>query len=234
MLDVIVYENNNISFKNDIEIINAALMNVDIDCCVYKYEEYRSDVNAFKIFIVNIDANSNYGLKLAKLIRNKYHNSMIILMSDNNKNDYDICKYHLMVFDFIDKTDNYKNRLKDDLLQIVDKFYNDFSFIFKYNRVIYRLPYSSINYIEKETNIKRCIIHTINGNYYIVSTIGELFKNLNNKFIRTHQSCIVNVDNIKALDCKSNSIIFNNEDGTSLLNENAKKQLKELMIMKRC
>ena len=37
-------------------------------------------------------------------------------------------------------------------------------FIFSYKRNIYRIPYNDINYIEKESNIKRCIIHTIKDN----------------------------------------------------------------------
>ena len=225
MLDVIVYEDDNISLKKDIRLVRKILENTRISYDVYKYKDYINSSEVFKIFIVYIDNNKD--LETAKIIRDRYFDSVIILVTCDNNSD--IYNYHLMAFDHLVRNNDYENNLRNDLLEIIDKFGNEASFIFKYKRTIYRLPCGSINYIEKETNMKRCIIHTKNGNYYIVGTIANIFKKLNCKFIKTHQSCIVNVSNIKALDCGNNVIIFDNDDTTSLVNEVAKKKIKEWM-----
>ncbi len=100
-------------------------------------------------------------------------------------------------------------------------------FIFSYKRNIYRIPYNDINYIEKESNIKRCIIHTIKDNYYISQPITKLEKELKDMFIKTHQSCIINVNNIKEIT--KNQIKFYNNDITNLINKNMKGKLLDLL-----
>lgn len=226
MLDVVFYENDKVSLQKDIKVVNQGLMNIDIDYHISLLTNYNNGLDNFKLFIINVD---NNGLELAKLVRDKYADGIILLLTDNDTYS-DISKYHLMFFDYIVRCDNYEDRLKRSLLEIIDKFYCNMAFTFKYNYAVYRLPYKSINYIEKETNIKRCIIHTENDNYYIISTIDNLLQKLGGKFIKTHQSCIVNTRNIKALDSINNSIVFNNGDMVSLINDSAKRKIKEWMI----
>ena len=97
---------------------------------------------------------------------------------------------------------------------------------FTYNHVVYRIPYNSIYYIEKEPLIKRCIIYTTNGKFFISRSINWLENVLEYGFIRTHQSCIVNIDNIKNIDFVSNVITFKNGMSTNLLANKKKKEVK--------
>lgn len=100
-------------------------------------------------------------------------------------------------------------------------------FIFSYKRNIYIIPYKDINYIEKESNIKRCIIHTIQDDYYISSPITKLEEELINNFIKAHQSCIINLNNIKEIT--KNEIKFYNDDKTNLINKKMRNKIIELL-----
>ena len=102
-------------------------------------------------------------------------------------------------------------------------------FTFMYNHVLYRIPYEDINYIEKELQIKRCIIHTIEKDYYIVNSINNINDNLVGMFIKTSQSCIINFMNVRNVDCANNLVYFKNGDTTSLITNKMKKIIKEYM-----
>ncbi len=104
-------------------------------------------------------------------------------------------------------------------------------FIFSYKRNIYRIPYDDINYIEKESNIKRCIIHTIKDNYYISLPITKLEELLANNLIKTHQSCIININNIKEIT--KNEIKFYNDDKTNLITKNMRNEIVEMIESKK-
>ncbi len=114
-----------------------------------------------------------------------------------------------------------KSIVKDTFL------YSNEIFTFSYKRNVYRIPYNDINYIEKESNIKRCIIHTINNIYYISLPITKIEELLKDIFIRTHQSCIININNIKEMT--KNEIKFYNDDTTNLINKDMKNRLLELL-----
>lgn len=117
-----------------------------------------------------------------------------------------------------------KSILKDTFL------YSKEIFTFSYKRIIYRIPYNEINYIEKESNIKRCIIHTNKGIYYITSSISKLEYMLNDSFIITHQSCIINLNNIREIT--KDGVKFYNDDETNLINKSMKNKLLGLLKIK--
>lgn len=117
--------------------------------------------------------------------------------------------------------DNSKSIVKDTFL------YSNEIFTFSYKRNVYRIPYDDINYIEKESNIKRCIIHTNKDNYYISLPINKIEGLLKDAFIKTHQSCIININNIKEIT--KSGVKFYNDDITNLINKDMKNKLLDLL-----
>ena len=75
--------------------------------------------------------------------------------------------------------------------------------------------------------IKRCIIHTIDKEYYVVNSIEKIKSNLSGMFIKTSQSCIINLMNVSNVDCVNNIVCFKNGDTTTLMTNRAKKIIKE-------
>ena len=82
-------------------------------------------------------------------------------------------------------------------------------------------------YIEKELKSKKSIIITKYGKFHLFKSLNELEEELDNRFFRSHQSAIVNLDNVERIDFENNVIIFNNDFTCSLLSRSAKKEIKK-------
>jgi len=230
MINIIVYCKNKNYIKKDIKAINVALAKYNIDYRIYTFSNYNEDFETIinndliKIYVLDIGSGGK-GIDVALQIRKREINSIIILITDCNKYQNAVFLNRLMVLDFIYRTNEYEIRLCDDVIYALKLIYEKRSFVFKYNHIVYRIPYSQINYIEKESTIKRCIIHTVYGNYYVVNSIQRLYEILGNNFFKSHQSCIVNISNIKKVNLIENIIEFNNGDYTMLFSDKFKKDL---------
>lgn len=234
MLDIVVYENDCGFMKKNVSSINAALAGYDIDYRIHKFDGYNEDLDALirvkegkKIYILDVEVPEISGLEVAAKIREYDWDSIIIISTAFEKYKNDVFYIRLMVLDFVSKYNGYESRLVDDIRLAVSIIDKQRVFTFRYNHVIYRIPYRQICYIEKEPIVKRCIIHTINNQYYITDSINAILAQLGDNFCRTHQSCIVNLDNIRRIDLSSNIIIFKNGDKTDMLTEKMKKEVKK-------
>lgn len=234
MLNIVVYEDNDNFMKKNINSINLAFADNDLEYRILKFNKYSNELeeiinnkNIKKIYILDVEMNGITGLEVASKIREDDWDSVIIFATAYDKYHNDVFYSRLMVLDFICKYNGYEDRLKEDIKAAIGVLYKQKIFVFKYNNIVYRVPYSSINYIEKEPLIKRCVIHTINNQFYIVKSINWLNDNLDNSFYRSHQSCIVNLNNIKEVDCTMNIIAFKNGESTYLLANKNKKELKD-------
>lgn len=238
MLNIIVYEDNEIFMKKNVDAINKAMVSCDVDYRIHKFSSYSKGLDEFihndkikKIYILDVEMNGTSGLELAARIREDDWDSIIIIATAYDKYHNDVFYTRLMVLDFICKYNGYEARLKEDIVAASKITYKQKTFVFSYNHNVYRIPYSHICFIEKEPIIKRCIIHTINNNFYIVKSINWLSENLGSDFLKTHQSCVVNLSNIKKIDCSTNTITFRNGDSTNLLSEKRKKEVKQYVGM---
>lgn len=235
MLDIVVYERSKDFMLKDINSINLALSDYDGDYRIHKYDSYTKELDLLikkkkegkKIYILDVLVDGVSGLEVATKIRKYDWDSIIIITAENEKYRNDVFYIRLMVLDFIVKCSCYECRLLDGVktaISIIDK---QRIFTFKYNYVSYRIPYSQICYIEKEPTIKRCIIHTIDNQYNITGSINGILTQLNHDFCKTHQSCIVNLNNIKSVDFSTHTILFKNGDKTDMLTVKMKKEIKK-------
>ncbi len=104
------------------------------------------------------------------------------------------------------------------------------SFNFIFNNVYYQISHNDILYFEKSLNNNFTTIITKTSSYKIKKSITKItneFKN-SNVFFKTHQSCIVNLKNIKKVDFTNNIIYFTNCK-INLLSRDKKKELKEIL-----
>lgn len=233
MINIVVYGRSGPFMKKNINCIRISLLRYDLDYRISKFDVYTDMLdriiksNSKKIYI--IDVTSCDAFDVALRIREYDYDSIIILVSSDNRDNINLFKDRLMVLDLVCYDNKYEDRLIDDIdvaVSIIDKHKE---FVFKYKRVLYKVPFCEITYIEKEPDIKRCIIHTIKNNYVMTGTLNYIMEQLNNDFVRTHQSCIVNLNNIKRIEFSSNMIIFKNDDKTDMLNIKMKKEIKNMI-----
>ncbi len=238
MLNIIIYENTESFMKKNIEAINKAMASSDIDYRIHKFDHYSKELDDFihndninKIYILDVEMDGMSGLEVASKIREEDWDSIIIIATAYDKYHNDVFYTRLMVLDFICKYNGYEARLKEDIQAALKIIYKQKTFVFSYNHNVYRIPYNHICYIEKEPIIKRCIIHTINNKFHIVKSINWLEANLGSDFYKTHQSCVVNLSNVKKIDFSTSTITFKNGDSTNLLAEKRKKEIKQYVGM---
>lgn len=234
MLDIVICSKNSNLMERSINIINKTLVNYEIDYHIHKFSRSSKtldniiNVSSSKIYILDVEI----GVDIAFLIRKNDFDSIIIFISSNDKSEENIFSYRIMLLDYILFNDKYNDRLSDTLNLSLNIIYRNSVFTFKYNHVTYQIPYRNITYIEKEAQIKRCIIHTFNGTYYIVNSIENIGKLLGGSFVKTHQACIINITNVYSVDFVNNIIRFNNGENVSLLSKKQKKVIKELINKK--
>ena len=234
MLDIVVYDDIKENIKDIVDTINKIFVNYEINYHIHKFtnlnQDFKNIINddsLIKLYIIDINMNNDCWIDILKYIRNIDSFGVIIFMTKYKKYLYNILDNRFMILDFIIKNDNYLDRLKDDIDKAITILFNQKVFVFKYKNIFYRISYKQINYIEKESSIKRCIIHTTFGNFYIVNSLDKLLNVLDRSFMRVHQSCIININNVFKVDLSNNYIIFKIGDMTNLLSDKAKKEAKK-------
>ena len=233
MINIVVYGRSGPFMVKNINCIRISLLNYDLEYRISKFDRYTDMLdeiiknNIKKIYIIDITNGESFDIVFK--IREYDYDSIIILVSSDNREDINLIKDRLMILDLVYCNSRYEDRLIDDIgiaVSIMDKHKE---FVFKYKRVLYRVPFNEITYIEKEPEIKRCIIHTIKSTYVMTGTLNYIMEQLDSNFVRTHQSCIVNLNNIKRIELGKNMIIFKNDDKTDMLNIKMKREIKNMI-----
>ena len=234
MLNVIIYENDENYLQNNVNSVYKAFADNDGDFRIHKFQKYSKELEKIikqkevrKIYILDIEVSEVNGLEVASRIRKYDSESIIIFVTNYEKYKEDVFYNRLCALDFVFKYPGYEKRLTDTVKYAVKVFGRNKTFIFTYKHTIYRIPYNQICYIEKEPIIKRCIIHTYNGDYRIMGTLNGLMEKLEGNFFRSHQSCIVNASIIKKVDYINNVIYFGKGISTDMLTNQSKKELKK-------
>ena len=230
MFDIVVCSSSKDLMSRSIKAVNKALISYEINYHIDKFMNSNSKLidiitsGKRKIYIIDSDM-----LDIAYKVRENDFMSIIILISSHDKLDVDIFHEKLLVLDYICFDKDYDDNLVKDINMSLKILFSDNVFSFKYNHVVYRVPYEDINYIEKEPNVKRCIIHTLDNEYYVVNSIKKIINSLNGMFIKSSQSCIINMMNVEYVDCTNNVVYFKNGDMTNLVTDKVKKTISNFV-----
>lgn len=233
MLNFIVCEDDKVVLKKIVNLITKIMMPFDFEYVINEFNDYRCDINKLaaqsskKIYILDIELPSKSGLDIARCIREKDWESIIIIVTAHSELGLDAVRNRLMLLDFISKFDNFESRLKLTLEIAVQILENKKTLVFESRSIKYRLKFDDIIYIIKDTLERKSIIKTTYMEYRINENISSIKKRLDNRFFQSHRSCIVNTDYIKKIDFKEGKITFSNNEYLYLLARDKKKGLRE-------
>lgn len=211
MIDFIVVEDNLYYINESKKIIDKVMMSYDMDYYFMVYDKYRKELlnkDNFKIYIISYQKDS---IKLIKYIREELDDwkSLVIILYKDKKAKEELLKENLFIVDYINKRKHFEEKLLRNI-QICLKNYDQRpnSLKYTYKNILYNIEFNKILYIEKEQDNKRCIIYTKNKKYYIPGTLNNLIKKLDNRFIKSSRSYIINTEQISSYDIKSNILTF--------------------------
>lgn len=181
-----------------------------------------------KIFILDIEVPGKSGLDLAREIRNNgdWKSQMVVVTTHEHMKNATYTSKMLML-DFISKFYNCEESLKDTLQIALNIIENHQSLNFQTNGELIQIPYDDILFIEKNVNDSYCTIITPTEKIEIRKTISTIEDELktDQRFFRSHRSCIINLNKISSIELKQNIIHFGKLE-TSLLSRDKKNALK--------
>ena len=225
----------NNSFEN---IINVVMMKLDLYYEVNKYEDDKFKEKCknncgTNIFIIE-DSEDISAERIVKMIKKEYKMvaAFIVIVGKEEESRLEKLVFdHSFLIDVIKDNEDLDINLENDIKRILDILDARKQVLNVINdKLLYRISYSDIYYIEKELKSKKSIIITKYGKFHLFKSLNELEEELDNRFFRSHQSAIVNLDNVERIDFENNVIIFNNDFTCSLLSRSAKKILKKMVF----
>ena len=179
----------------------------------------------FKIYILDIETPSRSGIDVAREIRKKDLESIIIFLTGHDELGRVILQNDLMFLSFVNKFDNIENRLSNILYKAIN--------IIKYKKIIkieegnntYSIDINDIIYFSKDTFSRKTTIKTDYTEYCVRKSLLDICDLLDDRFIRTHRACIVNKNRISRIDKVNKIIYFDNGYSTDLLSDKYKKEM---------
>lgn len=194
-----------------------------------KFENMINDGNK-KIYILDIEIQDSIsGIDIARKIREKDWDSTIIFITTHAELGYEALKAQIMLLDFISKYDNFEKHLETTIRKAITKINRDNVLKFNFDGLSYIIHLEDILYIVKETVDRKCLIKTLYNEIEVNKSLSYFMDNLDDRFVLSHRSCIVNKDRITKVDWKNNIIYFNDGITIDLISRERKKELKNVV-----
>ena len=234
MIKFVVYDDET-EYRNIIKnSINEVMSKIDIEYKIDEFDKYNNKMiktiedDSPKIYIMDIQVpNSVSGIDVARRIRLKDWNSIIILVTAYVDMGYEALKAQIMLLDFISKFNDCSANLNKVIRKAISKIDNKKVLIFESSDMTYKIHTDDIIYILRDSVERKCIIKTDYNEIMVNQTISNLFNLLDSRFFLTHRSCIINIDKVSMIDWKNNIIHFKNGDKIDYLARDKKKELRE-------
>lgn len=232
MINFIVCDDNNMIRKNIENIINQMMMKNDYDYRISLYSDYdkkfMQDMDlplCNKIYILDIETPTNSGIDIARRIRQKDIDSIIIFLTSHYELGSVLLEDELMFLTFISKFNNQDERLESAINSALKMIGKKQAIRFDDHGVLYTLPINDILYVTRDSINRKCILKTDYSSFKINKTITEFIDLLGEDFIQTHRSCLVNKNRIRVTNKRKNTITFDNGEIIDLLSDSYKKEV---------
>jgi len=232
MVNIIICEDNNKDRNNILEVVNNFMIKNKIEYKTHIYDDYTKKFDEiidskipFKIYLLDIETPSGSGIDIARKIRQKDVDSVIIFLTAHEELGNIILKNDLMFLSFINKFDNYKARLINSLKKALNLLKQKRILKFIDRNVVYTINIDDILYLTKESFERKTIIKTDYTEFKVNKTLAELVEMLDDRFVQTHRSCYINNDRKAKVDRTKRLITFDNGETTDLLSEKYRKEM---------
>ena len=215
-------------------IITKIMFSTNINYRLHIFNEYDSKFNKVlksdlenKIYILDIVVGNKSGLDIAKEIRKNDWNSIILILTAHNELEYIAYKSKILLFDFISKFELYEKQMIDTINICVNNITNEDKLKVRVDRKYEQIKFDNILYITYESYNRKLRIVTKSNEYEVNETLKSIKERLKGKFIFTHRSCIVNLENVKTFDFINRKIYFTSNTEIDLLSRRYVKEVKE-------
>lgn len=230
MFNVIICDDNDKDLNMVVQSVKKFMENNRLDCNIHKFSDYDKkfeliieDKMPFKIYLLDIETPSRSGIDIARQIRKKDVDSVILFLTAHEELGSVILKNDLMFLSFINKFDNLNERLSRSLKKAIKLLHHKSVIKISDRNIVYTINLDNILYITKESFERKTIIKTDYSEIKVNKTLNEIICNLDSRFVQTHRACYINNDRKVSVDKVNRIIKFDNGSTINLLSDKYKK-----------
>lgn len=205
-------------------VVTKYMMKNDLDYKIHLFDDYdlrfKTMINSklpFKVYILDIEMPSGSGLDMARLIRNKDIDSVIIFLTGHQELGQIAIKNEFLFLSYINKFDDCEKHLEKSLEKALQILKTKKMIRFKDCGTLYTISLDDILYITKETNDRKIILKTDYATFKLSKSLGDFYKMLNGNFVQTHRACIVNTKRIVSYNKSKRIITFDTGEKIDLV-----------------
>ena len=227
MIKFIIVEDEEKWNKEFERVINDVLFESDKDYEIYTFTKYNNELKTLiednseqKIYLMDLELDPKHtGMDILREIREDDWDSEIIVLTNHDRMFETVHKEIYKTFDFIEKFDNFENRLKNDIKKIINKKYDTGKFLYNNKKISLQIYYKDIMYIYRDTVERKLIIKTTNNEFLVNMSIADILKKLDKRFTRCHKSCIINEDRVVEKNYSKGYFITDTSEVVDLLSK---------------
>ncbi len=220
----------------DREIIKSAIskymMKNKLEYKTHIFDDYNDDFIKivqkklpFKIYILDIETPTRSGIDIARIIRHKDVDSVLIFITGHEELGNIVMKHDFIFLSFINKFDNVEARLTKAIDKALKMFKIKQTIKFKDNGILYSIPVDDILYITRDSIDRKCIIVTDYSEFRVGKSLNELEKMVSEDFIRTHRACLINKKRVTSFNKAKRIVTFDNGTESDLISTRFDKEL---------
>ena len=232
MFNVIICDDNKKMLDQVSKIVDNCMIDSGYEYQKHLFNDYDSNfmkiINrrlSFKIYILDIETPSRSGIDVAREIRKKDTDSVIIFLTGHEELGNLVLKNDLLFLSFINKFDNFEERLTNCIRKSFSILHQKQVVRIKDNNNVYIISLDDILYLSRDSFERKCTIVTDYTEYKVSRPLSEIYNLLDYRFVRTHRACVVNKTRISIIDKTNKIISFDNGVTIDLLSDKYKKEL---------
>lgn len=232
MINVIICDDNDKDRNNVNKIVEEFIKKNKKEYKIFTFNDYNKSFYAvaeakmpFKIYLLDIETPSKSGIDVAREIRRKDINSVIIFLTAHEELGNIVLKNDLLFLSFINKFDDFQNRLNNSLEKSLDLLNKKNVIRFEDRNTLYTININDILYITKESFERKTVIVTDYGEFKVSKPMHEIISMLDDRFTQTHRACYINDDRKIKIDRAKRLIMFDTGKTIDLLSDKYKREL---------
>lgn len=214
------------------KVIDRYMMKSKLEYKTHEFNDYNEEFLkivgtklSYKVYILDIEAPTRTGIDVARIIRRKDKNSVLIFLTGHEELLSSVSKRNFLFLTFINKFEECEKNLLETLNEALKVFDIKQKLEFKDSGFFYSIPLDDILYITRDSIERKCIIVTDYSQFKIGKTLNELETYLSESFIKTHRACFMNRNRIIGYNKVKKLAIFDNGTTCDLISSRFDKEL---------
>lgn len=232
MINFIICDDNKAVVENIKNIISKCMIKNNFEYKTHlfydlddKFMKITRSSLPFKIYILDIETPSRSGIDVARIIRDRDVESVIIFITGHEELGLTLLKNEIMFLSFINKFDNYEKRLVTAINKGIRMLQRKNILRFEERGNIYNIAMDDILYITRDSIERKCVIKTTYADIKTYKPLNEIQKLLDDRFVKSHRACIINKERVAEIDKGKKIILFDNGTVIDLLSDKYKKEV---------